>query len=251
MAVAGPIQPFQGGNGGGRGSKRGRDDDEEGDRPRENFKNFIEPLEENRSLYRPAVVLILGDSFIRRLQVHEHRLFGHYHNMGLLYDVANVEWMGIGGLTLPRLRRFYMDAVAEKNPDVIVLQIGTNDLCDRNNPAWLVAADLRHMVQLLQQNGVSHVIVCQTINRLSQGVPADIQDFPTRVYNLNTTTSSYMAGLSFATYWHHRGLWSNDRPTITRDGIHLNGYGNQLFYRSIRGAILHGIRRARSSLRRQ
>ena len=59
-------------------------------------------------MYRPATVLILGDSFIKRLQCYSFNKFGQYDNLGLHYQMANVQWHGVSGLTLRKLQEDHM-----------------------------------------------------------------------------------------------------------------------------------------------
>ena len=250
MAVAGPARPSWIINNGSNKRKRDDDDDEKNKKPSFN-EDFFGPLEEDRGLFRPAIVLVIGDSFIRRLQQFEHSTYGHYHNMSLLYDVCHINWYGIGGLTIPRMRSMHMDILREMRPDVVVLQLGTNDLCDPQVSAPLVSADLQFLVQNIHSLGVHHVMVGQTINRQRQGVPAhtNVTNFNWLVSQLNTATDNALAHSAMASFWSHRGLWDNRRNIMARDGVHLNRFGNCLLYRSIRGAILHGVRRARPNLR--
>ena len=232
--------------------KRKRDNDEDRDREDRSGWRFYGYLELDREEYEPAVVLVIGDSFIRRLQQFEHETYGNYHNLGLLFDVAHVNWIGRGGLTVPSLRSRYLGAIRTLAPDVVVIQVGSNDLCDPQNSAALVSADIQFLVQNLHSYGVAEVIICQVLNRHGNGVPDGIspQDYNLRVSNFNATTRAALSSYPSSRYWHHRGLWNNHCPVISRDGTHLNRFGNCLFYRSIRGAILHGVRRARRGLRR-
>ena len=252
MVSAGPVN-YPGG-GGGCGEERKRDDDEDKDRRRGDGWRVVGPLELDWEEYRPAIVLIIGDSFIRRLESWEHTSYGHYHNLGLMFEVAHIHWFGLGGLTARRLRRDFMSAITEIRPDVVVLQLGSNDLCEQISSADWAAADLQFLVQNIHASGAMQVILCQTLNRNRAGMPdhiADPDDYNRMVASMNANNRNALANTSYARFWHHRGLWNNARMVISRDGVHLNRYGNCLYFRNIRGAVLHGIRRARSNLRRR
>ena len=72
--------------------------------------------------------LILGHSFVRRLKSDlqnksQPRLCDNFH----LDGTVNVSLFGIGGRTVPKLRRFDLHLVQTFSPDIVILEIGTND----------------------------------------------------------------------------------------------------------------------------
>ena len=78
--------------------------------------------------------LILGHSFIRRLKndlndTTQPRLQNNFH----LDGTANVSLFGIGGRTVEKLCKFDLHVVQKCNPEVVILEIGTNDLA-RQSP---------------------------------------------------------------------------------------------------------------------
>ena len=71
-------------------------------------------------------------------------------------------WPPIGGRTVKTLRRYDFGAVSAINPDVSILEIGTNDLVA--NCPELVVSEIDDVVQLLQQSYSKRVIrVCEVI----------------------------------------------------------------------------------------
>ena len=76
-------------------------------------------------------VLILGHSFVKRLK---RDLRSHFdpladHNFKLGGNVS-VHLQGVGGRTLAKLRSFDLHVVEQIALDVLILDIGTNDLVD-------------------------------------------------------------------------------------------------------------------------
>ena len=72
-------------------------------------------------------VLILGHSFISRLGqfiATRPRLNHHF----LLNEVATFEWHGIGGRTVWKTMELDLHMVASFALDIVILQLGTNDL---------------------------------------------------------------------------------------------------------------------------
>ncbi len=77
----------------------------------------------------PPKVLVLGHSFVRRLK------FDLQHQSDLcmspsfkLEGTARVYMCGIRGRTVQKLRQHYLDEVLRLLPDIVLLEIGTNDL---------------------------------------------------------------------------------------------------------------------------
>ena len=77
----------------------------------------------------PPTVLILGHSFVRRLSSDLRSNFdaraGEHFN--LLGD-AVIHLHGVGGRTVKKFRLYDLGVVSALKPDVIILEIGTNDL---------------------------------------------------------------------------------------------------------------------------
>ena len=76
--------------------------------------------------------LILGHSFVRRMKVF---LKNNAENSSLNehFDLENsciVKLRGNGGHTVERLMRYDLRATRVTKPDILVLEIGSNDLCD-------------------------------------------------------------------------------------------------------------------------
>ena len=78
-------------------------------------------------------VLILGHSFIRRLRDFIIKNSPTYNlNLNINASVT-IHWHGVGGRTIDKVRRFDLTEVERFKPDVVFLQIGTNDLTRRRS----------------------------------------------------------------------------------------------------------------------
>ena len=74
-------------------------------------------------------VLILGHSFVRRFK----RDLNHYFDPRARRDfnltgTASVCLHGVGGRTVDKLQRFDLNFVKETCPEILILEIGSNDL---------------------------------------------------------------------------------------------------------------------------
>ena len=114
--------------------------------------------------FRVPKVMILGHSFVRRLsgdleQHFDDRAKSNFH----LKDVK-VHLFGVGGRTVNKITQFDVPNVSRFGPDVVILEIGTNDLC--NEPPETVGSQIDELVELLLNHlSVRVVGVCQVIKR--------------------------------------------------------------------------------------
>lgn len=102
-------------------------------------------------------VLILGHSFVRRLSSDlgsnfDARATKHFNPLG----DAVIHLHGVGGPTVKKLRLYDLGVVSALKPDVIILEIGTNDL-GANRPE-VVGSGIVDLVQLLLQSYSVRVI---------------------------------------------------------------------------------------------
>ena len=99
----------------------------------------------------PPTVLILGHSFVRRLSSDlrsnfDARAAKHFNLLG----DAVIHLHGVGGRTLKKFRLFVLGVVSALKPDVIILEIGANDLV-ADHPE-VVGSEIDDLVQLLLQS---------------------------------------------------------------------------------------------------
>jgi lysophospholipase L1-like esterase len=186
-------------------------------------------------------VLILGHSFVRRLRefITQH---DPEYDLTLGLEHITVRWHGVGGRTIAKLNAFDLTVVEDFKPDIVFLQIGSNDLTQRNMSHISVGSRLEEFVrQLHDEQGVKIIIVGQTIQR------AYPVSFNAKVSLLARYMKTVLEPLSYTIYWSHRGFWRPRGPFLSFDGVHLNREGQHKFYRSVRGAVLRAVRQLRDS----
>ena len=179
-------------------------------------------------------VLILGNSFIRRLRDFIVKNAPDYHlNLNLTGSVA-VQWHGVGGRTIAKVRQFDLGEVLR----FVFLQIGTNDLAQRGMSPLTVGSAIEDFVRLLHDEyGVRLICVGQTLRRHLVG------NFNNNVQLLAQYLKTVLEPLPFAIYWTHRGFWRASSSCLSYDGVHLNREGQHKFFKSIRGAVMQCLNR--------
>jgi len=177
----------------------------------------------------------MGHSFIRLLCDFIKNNAPDYDFNFKINEPVAVVWHGFGGRTTDKMRRYDLAAVSQFRPDIIYLEIGTNDLTLRNASAVTVGSAIEDFVRLLrEQCRVQFVYVGQTINRHARVA------FNENVAILAHYLKTVLELLPYA----EEGFGTPVRRSLlSYDGVHLNMKGQHKLYKSIRGAVLHGLRR--------
>lgn len=187
-------------------------------------------------------VLILGHSFVKRLQRDMLSNFDARVDANFkLQGSALVHLHGIGGRRVAKLRSFDLQVVTSISPDVVILEIGTNDLS--LEPPEVVGSAIEELVRLLLDSFSVRVVgVCYVIPRCiseMSHIPASL--FAQRAQILNHYVSVVLDDIPNAFDWRHRNFSHPAKNVYLADGVHLNPSGQYHLYRSYRGAILKGL----------
>ena len=113
------------------------------------------------STTREIVIIVLGHSYIRRLEefIRQHPRF-----RDLQLQNVRVKFIGIGGATLHRRHRSrcimdYVDRVLEYNPDIVFIHIGENDLSTRGITSRDLTSDFDYLARRFTSYHVRRVII--------------------------------------------------------------------------------------------
>lgn len=184
-----------------------------------------------------ARILILGHSFIRRLHnVLKQDNNSYTQQLGINHPTIICKWHGVGGRTVHKVMKYDLDSVANFGPDIVILQLGSNDLVESSS--LYVGSAIEDLVRLLHEvYHVDVVCVCQTVRR-----DAKDESFNSRVGLLSRYLKTVLESIPYAIYWSHRGFWRSKNNLLLDDGVHLNSRGQHKLYRSLRGAVLKCLR---------
>ena len=206
--------------------------------------------------------LVIGHSFIARYQRYLHRQLGpavsatarprptDYKSVfNLDVDVINVS--GKGGLKIDQCGvDFIKKTVDDCRPELIILELGTNDLSEPSRVAndVFVQAVIRQLDGLvLQLKGqyrcIKTVVVCQVISRRRLRGGLSVVDFRERQLLFNAALQQLARrDRLYYVFKHDRTLLVNLSRALTNDDIHLTtAEALRLYHFSIRRAIVKGL----------
>ena len=181
---------------------------------------------------------IVGSSHVTRLQKYIER----GHDFRLQNHVISIE--GISGGMVSSVYQYLID-IKLFQPDVIFLQIGSNDTSNRPEKVENVLLAVEMLLEILLLQGVQYIMFGLLFHR-QRVVPRrgltlkPVKEYNERVDNFNI--GIYAITLKFAPYvihWIHRGLQFPNCQILDDDGVHLSyGEGYSRFLSSLRGALL-------------
>ena len=108
----------------------------------------------------------------------------------------------MGGRTIAKVRQFDLGEVIRFRPDIVFLQIGTNEPVQRGMSPLNVGLAIEEFVRLFHDEyGVRLGCVEQTIRRHLAG------NFNANVQLLSQYVKTVLEPLPFVIYWTDRGFW--------------------------------------------
>ena len=183
-------------------------------------------------------VLCLGHSFVRRAQ--NFMQINGLGNLTLPEEHFTVQLLGRGGARQSDLLELF--ANCSNTPDLVILDIGTNDLVDVSHVSQAIqlADNVYQTAQSLLAKGVSRVIILEVLPRSTRGRHGAAQAFTThaRSYNRHIQASVQRHREHVPIFfWYHAGM-SYKAEQFLSDGVHLNRDGNYKYIKSIKRAVI-------------
>ena len=157
---------------------------------------------------------------------------------------SDVRFKGTGGRTVGALIEQDLKAVRDFMPDIVLLQIGSNDLADKKHPERrpeTVGSLIEELVcQLHQSLNVCHVVVGEAMPR--QKHYHQFPYFNQNIDILNRYLSVVLEPIPYVTFWRHKCVKDSKLKLYKRDQIHMNELGNFKLYKSFRGALIQALK---------
>ena len=184
--------------------------------------------------------LIWGHSFVKRLR---RDLRSHFDprvdSYFKLKGTSSVHSHGVGRRTVAKLRSFDLHVAEQIASDVVILEIGTNDLVG-TSPEVVGSAIESLVCLLLEDYKVRVVCVCHVIPRGQSYVEA--ASFAGRVEILQQYLEVVLFPIPIVFCWLHKAFSHPWKDFYLQDGVHVNPADQYHLYRSYRGAILWALR---------
>ena len=176
-------------------------------------------------------VLLFGDSFVGRL---DSSLQGRREQ--LVVNGHSVVLRGYNGAYVADIEQ-QLKRCSPQGLPMVVLQVGSNDLCKLSRPPNSVADDLMRIAMYLQSNcHVQKVILCEVFRRYSgYRVEGSLDRYNADVDTLNNTLEQRCSANSAIRFWRHGYKFHGQ--AMYSDGVHLTSPGMKKY----RASILHAI----------
>ncbi len=148
--------------------------------------------------------------------------------------------MRYGRRTVDKLNKYDLSWVLKYKPDIVILELGTNDLSTLRPE--VVGYKIDDLAQVLRdQYKVRIVGVCQVINRNIPQTRAPDCDFNAKAAVLRQYLSVILADQPGIFLWDHKEFYRSDHSLLSLDGVHCNAQGQYCLYLSYRGVILKAL----------
>ena len=197
---------------------------------------------------RVVHVAMMGDYCMTLLKHYLHEDPTKNVNLNL---ECKVTYSGQPGCTTQRFSKELVPSIQYSSPDIVVLQLGSKDLCDTEKSPVSVAKDIMTLLATIHELNVPHIIVMQILHRIVPRNPAkidpsfDIESYNSRVNICNSELCNSIKLCSYASWWRHKGLCSHEclEGRFLDDGTSLNYLGYFKFFSNIRAAVVTTIKR--------
>ena len=207
-------------------------------------------------------VLLLGHSFIAGFKrfLMERDSDEHNVTLNLSQQEFLIQFSGRRGASIPQIRAD-LEIVADFQPDICILQAGTNDIGSKpgefTDSDWdeMIAGKLYALAQhLVQAFKIKRVVIMQILHRIHPSrpvrYPVNIDWFNARCNRINQLLCALAQDDERVRFWKHKGLFQLEqlKAALSTDGTHLNNWvGYPKYFKNIRAAVvsmkkeLHGI----------
>jgi len=158
-------------------------------------------------------------------------------NMGLDPEQFQVSMGGVGGLSLANRCRLHSRDTEFNHNDLVILDIGSNDLCDKGVAPEQFALNLMSYAAFLMVSfEVKKVVVLQILRRQKE----PFRGYNERVIEANQALEALAHTSDQKIYfWKHRGMWNCAVNIYCYDGVHLSRLeGYKRYERSLRDCII-------------
>lgn len=189
-------------------------------------------------------VLVLGNSFVARLgrDISSNKFPSLVPDLCLSQiSVFGIQWWVIQGLITDSRDRLRQELLSFP-PDLVILQIGGNDIDKEDFDPAAFSKDLDFLTYLLQSHYyIYNIVVYETFPRLKTRTISLSHYENSRVLlnRMANCFSQYATGTSVNIYvWLHSQSITTTKSYFACDGVHLNAAGTLRYFKSLREIVL-------------
>ncbi|CAC5365798.1 unnamed protein product [Mytilus coruscus] len=190
-------------------------------------------------------VLVLGHSFIKRLYKDILNRWNPnlVQHLNLRHAGVNVRFLGFPGGNIDRLLEDTQNRLRQEMirfpPEIVVLQIGGNDLDSKEFDISLYMEKVRLFIGILQTTyHVKKVVVCEIFPRLSLRGGTCRTVYHHGKYLIDQYFYLGLANHPSVSFWFHKSRLTAQKKLFMSDWVHLNVEGTRRFFKSLRGAVM-------------
>ena len=190
---------------------------------------------------RPHVFLF-GHSFVSRLSREALRQHRSVLDLVGLSGMCKLSVEGHPGLSYSRVFSnpgFYLRRLREDYVHTLIVDIGSNDLCDPSVTPSILVSKVEEFLDLLRTSGISPVsiILFSVIERTRICRPGQVSvnTFNRKVRRFNAGISKRVKDLDGVHFYCQRRV---NRKGNLVDGVHLNAVGMDKYCRAVKESVL-------------
>lgn len=192
---------------------------------------------------RPKV-LIFGHSFISRLKYSIRESTDDSLRSDFKLQQCDVTLAGFGGLTVSRRREQFFRKVtslfAYQKYDIVVFQLGSNDISHDTSPIVLAGLISDFATYLLDNHNVQIVYICQIFTRPRPRY-ITAERYSAIRNETNNKIEAAVEDYHRIKYWTHKRIFNSPIQLFCQDGVHLNAMGTKKLYKSLRQAVIFAV----------
>jgi hypothetical protein len=182
----------------------------------------------------PAV-LVTGHSFVQRLEkwlVDESR--------STIVLGRQVFFEGAGGAKIHDLERMLPNIMARRHYDCVVVDIGSNDVCEFCATPDVVAGGVYQLGRCLKDEyGVTCVVLHELLRRekVNRWLEVSLPEYNERVEQINTKLKNWCTPDSGLLFRLHRA----NAKRLGDDGVHIRNLWMDKYWRSVMAGIVKAL----------
>lgn len=182
-------------------------------------------------------VVLFGHSFVKRFAGRCKAVV----DIELERESIPITCLGEGGLSLSRMasnHRRYYQLIAKANPSILIIDLGTNDLCSRDIEPEALLDSLCAFVRDMKKYAIypSVIVFLPVLPRTGNMRPnqVSVDQFNSKAEAFNKLLEGETLREDKWWLWTHRGL---KHPRYNVDGVHLTTQGMTQYGKTIRQLV--------------